>query len=127
MSSQSTIYKHPFRRSQLIEMLSSLIIFSIIWYMLDLYFLDNPEDVDKGIFSYFISVFIGLSLSMIYLSSIQRAVFKLSKLIRFFIALLFMIILIISIVELELEGLPWFISKCVTLSFILGVVNNRDD
>jgi hypothetical protein len=86
VSSQSKIYKHPFRRSQLIEMLSFLIIFSTIWYVLDLYFLDNPEDVDKGIFSYFISVFIGLSLSMIYLSSIQRVVFKLSKLIRFFIA-----------------------------------------
>lgn len=116
-------YQSPFNRKSLFEGTIFLAVFSLTWYLLDLYFLNNPEDIEKGLLSYFISVFLGLSISLLYLVSIQRLVYRLNRLIQFFIALACMAIMIVAFVRLNLEALDWFILKCVTLSFVLGVIH----
>jgi hypothetical protein len=119
------IYKDPFSVSQLKDKLIALLIVPIIFYLMDFYFLDNPDDVEKGLFSYFISVFVGLNIALLYLISVQRLVFKLHGLLRFFISVIFMIILIIGFVEFSLHDLPWIIINCVSLSFIMGVYDGN--
>jgi predicted neutral ceramidase superfamily lipid hydrolase len=122
MTSDKAVYNDPFNKTTLLECLVFLFILSFIWFGLDLYLLDDSAETNKGISSYFISVCAGLSAALFYLASVQRFVYTLNRVLQFLVALLFMVLLIISSVELALDDLAWFISNSFTMSFFIGVV-----